>query len=280
MPETIEAPKVEKELNAFEADYAKYEELTVAEELAEVAPAVEEPTKEEPEVEAQPTETKPVEETRPVEEAAKPEEQKAPVKVEEKRSPALTNEQYLEEVRKKREELLPKIQESYQISDEDAQAFAGGDIEPIKKALSSLAANLYLDAFEANQMLTKAQLPGMVKSIQEQVTEEKGTTGRFYESWPELKDEKHFESVRKIVGTYRSMNPKATEEEVITNTGAIAMQALGLQRNGTQTPATSKTDERPKSHQPANPGATGGSVTPPVSKNPYTADYELFKNMY
>jgi len=200
--------------------------------------------------------------------------------VEEKRSPALTDAQYLEEVRKKRAELLPKIEDSYSIEDADVEAFVGGDVDAVRKVLKRLAANVYLDTFEANQMITRAQLPAMVKSIQEQKVEETKADDVFYTEWPELRKPEHQETIHKIVGTYRGLNPNATLEEVVSNAGATAMQALKLQKNG-QAPNKQLTkDEIRTPPQPANPGATGGSVTPPVSENPFTRDYYVFKDLY
>lgn len=274
-------PEVEeKEPNPFEADFKAYEGLTVEEppKAQDGHPSGEQSEK--PVQEAEPEEVKeeekpPAVEKPPVEaktEAPPPE----PIKVEEKRSPALTDEQYLEEVRKKRAELLPKIEESYNIEDEDIEAFVSGDVEAVRKVLKKLAANVYLDSFEANQMINRAQLPGMVKSLREQEVEETSSNEDFYSKWPELKKAEYQETIRKVVGTYRALNPKAEMSEVVTNTGAMAMQALGLQRNG----QASSEETKPAPPQPAGPGATGGSVNPPVSENPFTRDYELFKDMY
>ena len=61
--------KVEKELNPFEADYAKYEELTTEGDLEEKPPAVADPAEEPPKEEAKPAEEPP---KAPPEELQKP----------------------------------------------------------------------------------------------------------------------------------------------------------------------------------------------------------------
>jgi len=279
-------PEVEKkEPNSFEADYKAYEGLTVEEPpKAQDGQPTDEPPSEGVEKVSKEAGSEETKEEKPPAAPAESEPPKGdkeepppePIKVEEKRSPALTDEQYLEEVRKKRAELLPKIEESYNIEDEDVEAFVSGDVEAVRKVLKKLAASVYLDSFEANQMINRAQLPGMVKSLREQEVEETSANKEFYSKWPELKEAKYQETIRKVAGTYRALNPKADMEEIVTNTGAMAMQALGLQRNG----QASSEETKPAPPQPAGPGATGGPVTPPVSENPYTRDYELFKDMY
>ena len=174
-----------------------------------VEPAKEEPPEPPKAQDVQPTpeaKVEPTVEEPPVEEPPKA---AAPVKVEETRSPALTNEEYIEEVRKKRAEILSKMEESYNIEDEDIEAFVSGDADAVKRVLRRLAAKVHVNTFEANQMMNRAQLPGLVKSLQDQEVEETSANKEFYAKWPELKAPKYQETISKIVGTYRTLNPKA-----------------------------------------------------------------------
>lgn len=282
MPEeAVETKPEEKQLTNEEEVFGKmFEEfnLTAEEPVVEAKPElvpepekepVKEPVKEEkpPPVAAAPeTATKP-DATKPS--AAKPEAQPAA-------KPQLTDEQRLEEFKKKREEIIERIIPTYSFTDDQIEMLRN---EP-EKLLPRLQAENYLNVYEGVVQVFKAQLPGMIQNLQTSRSVEQSSNKDFYKRWPALTKPEHQDTIKRVVTVYRELNPDADLDKIIEETGTMASVQLGLPINGKPPEAKKEvTKEAPKkAPQPANPGATGATTTP-ANDNPFAELSKQFEFM-
>lgn len=233
---------------------------------AEAAP-VEETPPEDPPVEVEVSEGEPEpeveEEEKPVEVKADETETPPPVKEpEEEPSPEPIKVPTMEELQgmylKHREETLPKLEEIFQLSDEEATAL---DEQP-SKIIPKLAGQMMYDTMLSTYNAVLAALPTVIGTVLKASNSADVAENMFFQAWPDLNTKKSTSAVSAAVQAYRGANPRANLEDIIQGAGVMAMINLGLD------PMKKKEEEAPKVVKkvaPPKPAAPrGASPVPPV----------------
>jgi hypothetical protein len=158
---------------------------------------------------------------------------------------------------KHRAEFLPKLQELYKLSPEEAEELR---VEP-EKALPKLAATLHYEVLTSAYNSVLSVLPNLVGQYLEQQKAITAHEERFYNRWGALKDPKYLGTVVSSVKAYRAANPKASQEEVIERAGLMAMLTLGLNPQG-ETPPPTPSQPAPAAPRPAIPAGAGFGSAP------------------
>lgn len=128
---------------------------------------------------------------------------------------------------KHRETVLPKLEELYKLTDEEAEAVR---VAP-ETALPKLAARLHFEATTAAFNSVVAVLPNIIENVTKQQKLIQEQEEKFYSRWGALKDPKYEQTVLNSVRAYRTANPRASAQETIEHAGLMAMLALGLNPN-------------------------------------------------
>jgi hypothetical protein len=156
---------------------------------------------------------------------------------------------------KHRATFLPKLEELYKFSDQEAEEIR---VEP-EKALPKLAARLHYEVLTAAFNSVMSVMPEVVGSTlerQKAVTEHEE---KFYSRWKELKDPRYSETVLNSVRAYKAVNPRAPLEEVIERAGLMAMLTLGI---NPQQPAAPVAPVEPPAVRPGRPAGAGFGSAP------------------
>jgi len=243
----------EEELPPPVEPVAEAEEIP-AEETPPEAPPVEEPVSEgEPEPE--------VEEEEPPKVAAEVEE--TPPVVEEEPSPEPIKVPTMEELEgmylKHREETLPKLEEIFQLSDEEATAL---DEQP-SKIIPKLAGQMMYDTMLSTYNAVLAALPTVIGTVLKASNSADVAEAQFFTAWPDLNTKKSAPAISAAVQAYRAANPRAKLDDIIQGAGVMAMINLGLDpmKKKEEVVATPK-----KKVVPAKPAAPRGAPpAPPVA---------------
>jgi hypothetical protein len=138
--------------------------------------------------------------------------------------------------------------------------------------LPKLAARLHVEVLEAATQGLAAVIPQIVAQVIEQRQSGERNEQEFFAVWPQLKREnpQHQQTVKTLLGTIVSMNPRISKADAIRQAGAAALVALGIpyEQGGAQ-PAPARVE--PPTFSAAAPGS-GGMGTPSIpgaNENPF-----------
>ena len=241
---------VEAEASPDEEVVEDAEEEEPEEAPSEEAEVVETPTEEEvvEEEDFKEKYLKLLEETRqkPVEEEPQPSEEERVAEVSD------------EDFKAAHDRAMEELEKSYALSQEDADRFLSEPEAVVPRTLANMHLNL---TYSVMQSIRQA-LPGWIAAVQGEMERERSEKGAVYEKFPSLKG--HEEAVEIAIGQYRRMNPRATQEDIITRGGAMAMVALGLEDAGT--PASTKKPVAQPARQPHRPASTRGRASKPTPR--------------
>ena len=178
-----------------------------------------------------------------------------------------------------RAKYVETLEQSYQLSDEEAIAATA---EP-EKVLPKLAATLHARVVEETVNMIFSNLPQFVNQVIETTSNNRAVEDKFFGQWPALKEAKNdpvkSQQILNTIKVWRSMNPKADLDTTIREAGIHAMISLRLPIDGallnggqaTPTPAPAP------AYTPAAPGAgSTGGLPIPKSTNPYEILAEEF----
>lgn len=152
-----------------------------------------------------------------------------------------------EDIQRMREKLIEDMTGRYsvQFTEQEREALKQNPHEVLASKLPRLAAQMYVDAFEAVHQTLWSQLPDYVRSQTSAVVSSQEYERRFYERWPQLKDPKLSEAILRIGRVYREVKPDAKPEEAIEEIGAQAVAMLGLNSQRSSTPQQTFTPAAP-----------------------------------
>lgn len=146
------------------------------------------------------------------------------------------------------------------------------EIEANPKALSRLAAHVYLTALEnanaafAEQM--NQNLPVMVDALLTQRKSQEGREDQFYSAFPALKD--HAAKINEMAPVFRQLQPTLSPDDFIKQFGEYAHLALGVAK-----PQAAPAAPTPRAIAPHTPIGAGVShaapVKPSAPSNPFAA---------
>lgn len=170
--------------------------------------------------------------------------------------PATAREPEPVDFEKHRAAVLPKLEELYKLTDEEAEA---ARVSP-ETALPKLAARLHFEATTAAFNSVMGVLPNLVDTVLTQRKAIQESEDRFYSRWGDLKKPEYEATVLNSVRAYKAANPKAPLDEVIERAGLMAMLTLGLSPSQQQPPAAPTPPSPPM--RPASPAGAGFSSQP------------------
>jgi hypothetical protein len=224
------------------------EELAAEPESEAVVPTEEEPETPAEEVAAAEEEPEPEPEV-----AAEPEPEPEPIKLP-------TAEELEGLYTEHREKTLPQLAEMFVLSEEDAAAL---DEQP-SKAIPKLAGQMMYDTMLSTYNAVLTALPTVVQAQMASARKAEAAQEQFYAAWPDLNNEKARPAVSAAVHAYRAANPRAGLQEVIKQSGVMAMLNLGLD----PTKVNEKSKPKPaRRAAPAKPAGAGHS-TQQTAPNP------------
>lgn len=162
-----------------------------------------------------------------------------------------------------------ELVQHFSINEEDAGLL---QTEP-DKVLPKLAANLYLDVFEAVVKTVQGMMPSQVQNVMQTQTVNQKNETDFFGAWNKLDrgNAEHTNMLTRIGTAYRQLNPQATKEQFIQEVGAQAMVAL---RIPLEADAPSTVAPAPAPHRPAAPAAH----SQPAAKGKELNEYEQLAN--
>jgi hypothetical protein len=109
----------------------------------------------------------------------------------------------------------------FQLSPDEKEALEQDVIGTVPKLLAKV--------FVKSQQNVLTQLgrmiPVMMQRHLEAVQRNVGNEKKFYSRWPDIKSDKHGDSVRKYAAVYRQMHPQASLEQMIEDLGPMIMMA-------------------------------------------------------
>lgn len=145
----------------------------------------------------------------------------------------------------------------YKLTEEDVAQLNENPAAYIPKAM----ARVYLDTISASFQQFVNYLPRMVHQVLEARDVHAKNENDFFAAWPDLpKDQATKDTILRIGGAYRQVNPTATAEEWINEVGAQAMVALRIQPKQAAAAITVET--------PAFKPASGISASTPQKQTP------------
>ena len=230
---------------------------------AEAAPVEEAPPEEPPaEVEVSESEKAPEVEEPPVEVAAEDKETppvlEAVPDIEPIKVPTMEELQGM--YKDHREATLPKLEEIFTLTEEEAAAL---DEQP-SKMIPKLAGQMMYDTMFSTYNAILAALPTVIGTVLKASNSADVAESQFFTAWPDLTGKKADPVVSAAIQAYRSANPRADLNDIIQGAGVMAMINLGLD-------PMKKKEEKPAAKPavraaPAKPAAPRGSpAAPPVS---------------
>jgi hypothetical protein len=171
----------------------------------------------------------------------------------------------VEDRAKWRAEALDKIEAHYasQLSSEETRDLLLTEPE---KALPKVLANAYMDMYDSLMGGVGQALPTQVQQVMQQTTKAQQYESQFFEKWPKLKEAYSAKAedqqvIQRAILSYRQMNPEVPVQQAIEEAGAMAMVALRIPVDGTETPSASAPAD--KGFAPASPGGGAEISTPP-----------------
>lgn len=231
----------------------------LAEDLENPEAGTEEPEAQEPETPAEPeTPETPEEgeEETPPEPEPEPEPEPAPAEPE----PAQPVEQVPtpEELSAQQEQILGALEQRFQMTEEESLQL----LQDPAKVMPKLQARLFIDTFQTVMETMQQMLPNAIESTLQvsQVRQEK--VNNFFETWPKLDKAKHGADIARAAQVYATLNPDATEEELIRDVGLQVMAKHGIPLVEEPAPEP-QPEETPPPRQPSavhNRGSSGGAL--------------------
>jgi len=234
----------------------------------EETPAEEEPAPTEPEPEP------PAEEEEPEPELEIPETPKVSEEPKDTRTP----EEVTAEITKARETAHEKLIEQFKMTEEQEEAFS---TDP-GTVLAKMAADLYLDLYDSMMGSIQKQMPSYVAALLQAQNVKQSQEQAFFKAWPKLAKSEYRATIDRIADTYKTQNPKASNEDAIREIGAQAWVALRLPLDellAVTQPKLKHGDDTPTStveHMPAGTGAARGNEPAPRRLNEYEQLAEEF----
>lgn len=155
-----------------------------------------------------------------------------------------------------REQAVNHLTQRYAMTPEMEQEFM---VNP-GKVVPMLAANLQVALLEDVSNMVMRQLPGLISQIGQQSRQSGEAEQAFFTKWPKLKE--HRSEVEQALVAYRSVNPKATFQELVERVGmlvhmtkGIPFDAPGMQPAPIMAPVAVQ-----QAFVPAQPGGGGGAL--------------------
>lgn len=156
-----------------------------------------------------------------------------------------------------RDQIMPQLEQQYQLSQEQVDALNDNPAEVIPK----IAAQIHYQAQIAAYTGIMSQLPQIVSSVLDRHTAIQEAQGRFYSRWPDLQKSEYADKVDSTLQAWRNANPNASGEEMIEKAGLMAMLALGLDPTPQAEPEQPTNGGQPPA-RPAAPAGAGAPRTP------------------
>lgn len=180
----------------------------------------------------------------------------------------------------KKKELAEQISKGYQLSPEDEENWVS---EP-NKVLPKIAAQLYVDVYEAvTVMVTRnlaQQLPSLMQGQMSQQRNAEEGIKAFVEEWPGLNKPEYAEVLTRVAQNYPRLNPKATRDQAVKEIGTMVAGLLGVPPetlrkgyNPVQPPAAPVPVQQPS--RPFVPAGVGGPAAAPSAPGPSNIFTEL-----
>lgn len=176
-------------------------------------------------------------------------------------APVKTPEQEQAEWAERRKGFITQLVNQYKVP-EDKVALL--EAEPATY-LPELAAQLHANILEAAVNGIMAEMPRMWAGYQAAEQRYAANERAFYTKWPELQKPEYGQVVASFAQTFRQLNPKATEQQVIDQVGIMAMTHLGLSGQPAAVPV-GVPPVVPSSPVPIVPG--GGAPQLPQAQTP------------
>jgi hypothetical protein len=158
---------------------------------------------------------------------------------------------------------MPQLEALYKIPEADIEGLRTNPEVYLPKLAAQLHYEVQLAAF--NSVLTA--MPDLVSMVMDQRTNVAEANTKFYDKWPALKQHiaanpQAEEAVRQSINAYRNANPKASQDDIITRAGLLAMVSLGIPLEQMLPQATAPAAPqapvvRPTPHRPVGMGAVG-----------------------
>lgn len=108
------------------------------------------------------------------------------------------------------------VKDFYGLTDEDVAQL---EAEPAS-ALPKLAAKVHYNVLKQTAQMISGMLPHAFMHFQGVQKQADAATSKFQEQWPQVDVVKYGSEIEQTANVYRQMNPKATQEEVISFVGA------------------------------------------------------------
>lgn len=158
-------------------------------------------------------------------------------------------------------EQLTKLEDSYKLSEEDAQAFL---TEP-ETTLPKLAAAMHLRLTKSILGAVQGMIPQIMAMQQSAAATETEAKTAFFSVNEDLNKPEYTAAIMEVGKMFRSVNPNAPKEEAIKKIGELARVALGLPQPGAVAPTASTAPAVPQqSVRPYTPSRGGGGAAAPV----------------
>jgi hypothetical protein len=109
----------------------------------------------------------------------------------------------------------------FQLSPDEKEALEQDVIGTVPKLL----AKVFVKSQQNVLIQLGRMIPVMMQRHLEAVQRNVGNEKKFYSRWPDIKPDKHGDSVRKYAAVYRQMHPQASLEQMIEDLGPMIMMA-------------------------------------------------------
>jgi len=154
------------------------------------------------------------------------------------------------------------VKQYYALSDEDVAQL---EAEPAT-ALPKMAAKIHYNILKQTAQMISGMLPHAFQHMTNVSEQARAATTKFQEQWPQIDVVKFGSEIEQTANVIRQLNPKATQEEVISMVGATisARHKLVAPANPPAAPGTPppQAQQRPAPFVPASPGAP--AATPQI----------------
>lgn len=147
--------------------------------------------------------------------------------------------------------------EQYALSDED---IAQLEAEPAA-ALPKLAAKVHYNLTKQVAQMISGMLPNAFMHMQGVQKQAEAAVSKFQEQWPQIDVVKYTSEIEQTANVYRQMNPKATQDEVISFVGAAIAARHKL---SAPTPSAAPGNPAATKPQPFVPASAGAPAAPPA----------------
>ena len=163
-----------------------------------------------------------------------------------------------EELSAQQDQILGALEQRFQMTEEESLQL----LQDPAKVMPKLQARLFMDTFQTVMDTMKQLLPDAIENTLQvsQVRQEKVKS--FFETWPKLDKAKHGADIARAAQVYATLNPDATEEELIRDVGLQVMAKHGIPLVDEPAPEPDP-EPTPPPRQPSavhNRGSSGGAL--------------------